>query len=272
MHESALDKLRTVRTAYMADVEQTPLEVLDVGSAVAHPGHESNRSVMANPAWTLRGLDIAPGENVDVVVARPYDWTEVPSGSVDVVTCSQVFEHAEYFWITMMEISRVLKTHGVAFINAPGAGPLHRFPVDCWRFYDDAFPALARYSGLTLLESQVQWAPAYRKGLQWRDATAVMQRPARSAAEEHAMAVRIAGAKLSAMDEIGLATFAAVGAPPAPVEASAIGPREGLGALEQRAASLMRDTSALGRKAFLIRRELRSIGEIITRPLDDLKL
>ena len=86
------------------------------------------------------------------------------------------------------------------------------------------------------------------------------------------MAVRIAGAKLSAMDEIGLATFAAVGAPPAPVEASAIGPREGLGALEQRAASLMRDTSALGRKAFLIRRELRSIGEIITRPLDDLKL
>jgi hypothetical protein len=272
MHDSALDKLRTFRSAYLSSVEAAALSVLDVGSAVASPGHDSNRSVMRNDAWTLRGLDIAAGENVDVVVAEPYDWREVPTGTIDVVTCSQVFEHAEYFWITMMEISRVLKVHGVAFINAPGSGPLHRYPVDCWRFYDDAFPALARYAGLDLLESQVQWAPAYRKGLQWRDATAIMQRPVRTAGEEQAMAWRIAGAKLSAKAEIAHETLMAVAAPPLPAAVSAIGPLQGQAALERRAATLLEATSTLSHKLFLIRRELRSIGEIVTRPLRDLRL
>ena len=121
---SALDKLRTFRTAYLASHESAPLTVLDVGSAIAHPAHDSNRTIMENPAWSLQGLDIEAAVNVDIVVAEPYDWREVPSGSVDVVTCSQVFDHAEYFWITMLEIGRVLKVNGVAFINAPGSGPL----------------------------------------------------------------------------------------------------------------------------------------------------
>jgi SAM-dependent methyltransferase len=272
MHDSALDKLRVFRSVYLDGLESTPLSILDVGSAVAHPGHDSNRTVMENAAWTMRGLDIEAGINVDIVVAEPYDWREVPAGSVDVVTCSQVFEHAEYFWITMMEISRVLKVHGLAFINAPGSGPLHRYPVDCWRFYDDAFPALARYAGLDLLEAQVQWAPAYRKGLQWRDATGIMQRPVRTPEEEQAMACRIAAAKLSAKATIGVAELGAVGAAAVEAAASVIGPRQGQGALEKRAGTLMADASALSRKAFLIRRELRSIGEIIRRPIRDLRL
>jgi hypothetical protein len=271
MHESALDKLRTFRRCYLAPYEGVPLSILDVGSAVAHPGHDSNRQVMDNPAWKLQGLDIEAGVNVDIVVQEPYDWREVPSGSVDIVTCSQVFEHAEYFWITMMEISRVLKVHGLAFINAPGSGPLHRYPVDCWRFYDDAFPALARYSGLKLLEAQVQWAPAYRKGLQWRDATAIMQRPMRTADEEQAAAWRVAGAKLSARTAITPETLMGVAAPAPSAQASEIGRLEGKGALAERADALLGKTG-FGHRLFLIRRELRSIGQIVFRPLRDLRL
>jgi SAM-dependent methyltransferase len=272
MHKSALDKLATFRRAYLAHVEEEPLTVLDVGSAVADPSHESNRSELQNPAWALRGLDIAPGTNVDVVVTEPYDWREVPSGSVDVVTCSQVFEHAEYFWITMLEIARVLKTHGLAFVNAPGAGPLHRYPVDCWRFYDDAFPALARYAGLDLLESQVQWAPAYRKGLQWRDATGIMQRPQRTPEAERERALRIAAAKLSVRPELTQADLDALGAPEAVPQRSAIGPSATRGCLVAREAEVLDGASNWGHRAYLIRRELRSIGQILTRPLRDLRL
>jgi SAM-dependent methyltransferase len=272
MHKSALDKLATFRRAYLAGVEDAPLAVLDVGSAVADPAHDSNRSEMQNPAWTLRGLDIEAAPNVDIVVAEPYDWREVPSGSVDVVTCSQVFEHAEYFWVTMMEISRVLKTHGLAFVNAPGSGPLHRYPVDCWRFYDDAFPALARYAGLDLLESQVQWAPAYRKGLQWRDATGIMQRPLRTPEAEAGMARRIAAAKLSAKADVSQEDLRALEVAPGQVEVSAIGPQAGRNSLAAREDQVIAGASTLSHRAFLIRRELRNIGQILTRPLRDLRL
>lgn len=184
MHFSAYDKACVFRAAYLADCENIPLTVLDVGSAMVDGQNLANRAAMANDAWRMIGLEIEPGLNVDVVVADPYDWSEIASGSVDVVTCSEVFEHAEYFWITILEIARVLKPNGLAFITSPGGGPRHRFPVDCWRFYDDAFPALARYAGLNLLEAQVQWVPAYRKGIQWRDSSAVMQKPLRDAAGE----------------------------------------------------------------------------------------
>ena len=33
--------------------------------------------------------------------------------------------------------SRVLVPGGLACIIAPGAQGVHRFPVDCWRFYPD---------------------------------------------------------------------------------------------------------------------------------------
>lgn len=272
MHDSALDKLRTFRKAYLGPYENVPLSVLDVGSAVAHPGHDSNRTVMENGAWTLRGLDIEAGINVDIVVAEPYDWAEVPTGSVDIVTCSQVFEHAEFFWITMLEIGRVLKTNGIAFINAPGSGPLHRYPVDCWRFYDDAFPALARYAGLNLVESQVQWAPAYRKGLQWRDATAIMQRPVRDAETDQQVAYRTAGAKLSARAHVRASDLGAIAALAAQPEVSPLAPMEDRGCLRQRESEMLAAESPWARRAFLVRRELRSIGQILSRPLGELRL
>ena len=177
MHLSALDKARVFRSAYLSGLEDAPLTILDVGSAIVDPTQHSNRDAMTNPRWTLTGMDIEPGLNVDVAVADPYDWREVESGSVDVVTCSEVFEHAEYFWVTILEIARVLRPRGLAFITSPSPGPLHRYPVDCWRFYDDGLPAVARWGGLTVLDAQVQWMPVYRKGMQWRDASIVLQRP-----------------------------------------------------------------------------------------------
>ncbi len=73
MHASAYDKARVFRAAYLADCEKTPLTVLDVGSAMVDGQCLANRAAMANDSWRMIGLDIEPGQNVDVVVADPYD-------------------------------------------------------------------------------------------------------------------------------------------------------------------------------------------------------
>src|SRR5215207_5520784 len=145
VHDSAFEKAQVFRRAYLAPYQDEALTVLDVGSAVVAEGHRSNQQAFENPNWRYLGLDIQAAPNVEVVVADPYDWREVADASADVVACSQVLEHTEFFWITVLEIGRVLKPNGLAFIVAPGSGPLHRYPVDCWRFYDDGLPALARW-------------------------------------------------------------------------------------------------------------------------------
>lgn len=273
MHASAQDKARVFRQAYLASAESTPLTLLDVGSAIVDGQSLSNRDVMQNPAWTLLGMDIESGLNVDVVVADPYDWREIATGSVDVVTCSEVFEHAEYFWITILEIARVLKGNGLAFITSPGGGPRHRFPVDCWRFYDDAFPALARYAGLNLLEAQVQWVPAYRKGIQWRDSSAVMQKPARDEAGSRLDAARIAIGKSLRGPEPALAEFDGLSElPVAPCPISAIQPQQNQNAFAAREAELLAKESVVIRKTRLVLRQLREIRRIITTPMQDLHL
>lgn len=217
-------------------------------------------------------MDIEPGLNVDVVVADPYDWAEIGSGSVDVVTCSEVFEHAEFFWITMLEIARVLKGNGLAFITSPGGGPRHRFPVDCWRFYDDAFPALARYAGLSLLEAQVQWVPAYRKGIQWRDSSAVMQKPARDPAGARLDAARAVIGRSLRGPEPALAEIDLSALPETPCPLSAIPPLAGKNAFHAREAELLAGESAALRKTRLVLRQLREIRRIIATPMRDLHL
>jgi hypothetical protein len=38
----------------------------------------------------------------------------------------------------------VLRPGGLLYVNAPSGGEYHAWPVDCYRFYDDAWGALAR--------------------------------------------------------------------------------------------------------------------------------
>lgn len=276
MHLSAYDKACVFRAAYLAAYEQSELTVLDVGSAMVEGQDLANRMAMDNPAWRIIGLDIEPWRNVDVVVADPYDWQEVASASVDVVTCSEVFEHAEYFWITILEIARVLKPNGLAFITSPGGGPRHRFPVDCWRFYDDAFPALARYAGLNLLEAQVQWVPAYRKGIQWRDSSAVMQKPERDAAGtlEETLRQSIGRSLRSARPALAelQALMASPALPAAEGGSSSLRPQEGRNAFAAREAQLLAQGSSLLIKTRLVLRQLREIRRIVATPLRDLHL
>ncbi|MFZ5784761.1 MAG: methyltransferase domain-containing protein [Pseudomonadota bacterium] len=122
------------------------------------------------------GIDQAPGFGVDLVVP-PGTTIPLEDGAADLVIASSVFEHDLMFWETFLQMCRLAKTGGHIYISAPSNGSIHRFPVDCWRFYPDAGLALeahARKSGLgiRLIESFV----AERIADQWNDFVAVFKR------------------------------------------------------------------------------------------------
>jgi SAM-dependent methyltransferase len=268
MHDSAFEKAQVFRRAYLAAYESVPLTVLDIGAAVVAEGHRSNRQAFENVNWRYLGLDIEAGSNVDLAVADPYDWREVADASADVVTCSQVLEHTEFFWITILEIARVLKPNGLGFIVAPGSGPLHRYPVDCWRFYDDGLPALARWADLSVLESAVQWRPVYRRGNQWRDAAIVLQRPVRSAEEEAKAAAK--NRLVKAAHAGGGEVSALLGPAPVP-QPSMIEHAHGLNALADHEQALATAHAPLSYKLSLAGGHLRAIRRLFATDARDIR-
>jgi SAM-dependent methyltransferase len=91
------------------------------------------------------GVDFQSGLNVDVVLEDPYT-IPIDDNSVDYVISSSCFEHSEFFWLSFLEIMRILKPGGLFYLNVPSNGAFHRYPVDCWRFYPDSGVALSKWS------------------------------------------------------------------------------------------------------------------------------
>lgn len=149
MHKSALDTARLFFELYAP-----------AGGVIAEVGSLNvNDSIrqFAPEGSSYIGLDFAKGDGVDVVLSDPYSLP-LPEESVDVCVSSSCLEHSEFFWLSFLEMIRVLKPGGVLYLSVPSNGQFHRYPVDCWRFYPDSGRALqnwARKNGYAtlLLES-----------------------------------------------------------------------------------------------------------------------
>ncbi|MDG1581184.1 glycoside hydrolase family 99-like domain-containing protein [Pseudomonas sp. GOM6] len=120
------------------------------------------------------GVDFVEGNGVDVVLTDPYKLP-FDNEAVDVIVCSSVFEHSEFFWLLYLECIRILKPRGIMYLNTPSNGMVHRYPVDSWRFYPDSGHALAKWAqhhhyNTTLLESFVgdKIGPEEGEGM-WND-------------------------------------------------------------------------------------------------------
>ncbi|HML10167.1 MAG TPA: methyltransferase domain-containing protein [Stellaceae bacterium] len=124
------------------------LTVVEIGSEEFNGAY---RHIFADERFAYVGCDRALGPGVDIVLDNPYKLP-LPDASADYVISGQMLEHCEFFWLSFAEMLRVLKPDGYLFLIAPSGGPIHNYPVDCYRFYPDAFHALARYSGCQLLD------------------------------------------------------------------------------------------------------------------------
>ena len=184
MHQSALHFGKAFFDTYLSRVAPSELFVVDVGSLNVN----GSLRQFAPPGSRYVGADFAEGAGVDVVLTDPYRLP-FESGSVDAVVCSSVFEHSEFFWLLFVECLRIVKSDGLVYISAPSNGMVHRYPIDCWRFYPDAGHALvnwARRQGqpALLLESFIapKIGPIDGEGM-WNDFVAVFLKD-----EQHAAA------------------------------------------------------------------------------------
>lgn len=176
MHTSSRDKMRLFVEQYLGARRGEPLVIHDLGSQDVNGSY---RDLFDSPNWRYTGLDMVPGDNVDLVLKTPYTWREVASGSVDVLVSGQAFEHIRYVWITMLEVARVLRPGGLCIVIAPSSGPEHRYPVDCWRFYPDGMASLARFAQLDPVQVKTQWQDeGHDDGSDvWHDSVLVCRKP-----------------------------------------------------------------------------------------------
>ena len=174
MHSSSYEKMARFVEKYL-DEKEAVQTVLDFGSRDVNGSY---RARFAKGNWVYVGLDLEAGENVDLVPKNPYKWEEVPNESIDVLISGQALEHTEFFWVIFEEIKRVLKPDGLCCVIAPSAGPEHRHPQDCWRFYPDGMRALCKHADLICLEATTEWEPrAYADGSeQWKDTVLIARK------------------------------------------------------------------------------------------------
>ena len=157
MHRSSQYRMRWFFINYLAPKvnKDSKIKILDVGS---YNVNGTYKDLLELNYFDYTGIDMEEGPNVDMVV-KPYDWSNIETDSYDVVICGQVLEHAEFFWVTMSEMTRVLKKGGLLCVIVPNEIVEHRFPVDCYRFYTDGMVALARYVGLDILHAHTNCYP-----------------------------------------------------------------------------------------------------------------
>lgn len=159
MHESSYISMQRFYNKYVADTTQK-VSVLDVGSQLidGQQGLGSYKNIFeGNELVEYVGCDMVEGLNVDILLADPYNWSNIEENSFDFVITGQMLEHVEYPWHTLIEINRVLKPGGICCVIAPSAGAMHNYPLDCFRYYPDGMAALAKYAGLEVIESYAQW-------------------------------------------------------------------------------------------------------------------
>ena len=205
MHDSSFVKAEIFVREYAPDLARPgdALKVLEVGSKSYHT-QDTYRLLFPEPGFAYTGLDLEHGDNVDIVPANPFVWNEIADSSFDLCVSGQTFEHNPYFWITFAEIARVLRPGGLALIVAPGGGAVHRYPVDCWRFYPDSWASLAKVTGLELVESyfETDSMAASARGGHWRDSAAIVRKPMLEGAALDAFHARLASMVQLFRDEI----------------------------------------------------------------------
>ena len=139
MHLSAIQSFIDFKETYLDEINHQ-IKIVEIGSQSIN---ESIKKYLKKN-FTYIGADIEKGENVDLVLKDPY---KLPfnDNSIAVIISISTFEHTEFFWLTYLEILRVLKPSGLFFLNVPSNSKFHRHSTDNWRFYPDSSLALKKW-------------------------------------------------------------------------------------------------------------------------------
>ena len=153
MHPTAFENAQKFYDKYIKGKFDNNAVVLEFGS---YDVNGTLKPIFISHKYT--GLDMEQGPNVDIVAnshSVPLD-----NASVDVIISSSNFEHDDQFWVTFLEMCRLIKEGGYIYICAPSTGMYHGYPGDCWRFYADSWKALEKWAkqnnqNISLVESYI---------------------------------------------------------------------------------------------------------------------
>lgn len=168
MHPSSMENMYKCYQRYQVsnEIGESPISVLDIGGADVNGSY---REIFSAPRFTYQSADTDHTSNSDIHLPDNYH-IPIESESYDIVLSGQTLEHCEFFWLLFEEMMRVLKPSGLLFLIVPSAGPIHRFPVDCYRFYPDFLTSMAKYSKCYLIDNWIdQRGP-------WKDLTGVFSK------------------------------------------------------------------------------------------------
>lgn len=189
MHQSSYQKMRIFMEVYGNALQYKGYRpsILEIGSK-RHHDQDAYRDFIPDDRYDYTGLDLEAGDNVNIIPDGVYLWTELQDDAFDICISGQTFEHNPYFWTTMCEIARVLKPGGHCCIIAPGAGQVHRYPFDCWRFYPDSWAPLCHIAGLEIVETyfETDRNATLVSGGTFRDSCVIARKPIRTKAETKA--------------------------------------------------------------------------------------
>lgn len=152
MHTESLKNMRRFYDCYVAPHLGSPddrLRLVDVGSIDENGTY---REIFSGPAFEYVGVDLVAGKGVEVVAENPYAYP-FSDNFADIVISGQMMEHCEFFWKAFDEMVRIAKSGALIVLIVPSHGPIHRYPVDCYRFLPDSMKALAKHAGCELVES-----------------------------------------------------------------------------------------------------------------------
>ena len=169
MHNSAYKNTEKFYYKYCVEKIENK-KILDVGS---YSVNGNVRPIFERGQYI--GVDMEMGPNVDVVANAnnlPFE-----KNSFDIIVSISCFEHDDMFWVTFLEMCRVLNEGGYMYINAPSNGPYHGYPGDNWRFYADSWKALEKWGiknnyNINLTESYI--SEAEEDG--WKDSVGIFQK------------------------------------------------------------------------------------------------
>lgn len=135
-------------------------DVLEVGSRMHRPGcwWIVNRD-LARGQWT--GMDMQPGENVDVVAdlhSLPDEWVGRFSG----VLCSEVMEHVARPWIALPKLRAVIRPGGWLVVTTLFAFPEHGYPDDFYRYTQSGLRLLLEDAGFVDVHTEYAGETLFR--------------------------------------------------------------------------------------------------------------
>jgi ubiquinone/menaquinone biosynthesis C-methylase UbiE len=173
MHISAQINAQKFYTKYCTNLSKNAV-VVDFGS------YDINGTL--KPIFekhTYIGIDMCPGPNVDIVCKN--ESTPFKDESADIITSSSCFEHDEFYWITFLEMCRLIKTGGYIYIQAPSNGRYHACPQDCWRFYADSWKSLEKWArknnyDISLVESYIDKENSHTDSDLWEDSVGIFRK------------------------------------------------------------------------------------------------